>query len=101
MTTAVTGKPETTEEVKLTRKSLRRYLATSDKPVPRAIRWLYLRRNRLSVPARSAEHTSELQSPCNLVCRLLLENKTNHRRRPPHPTSATPHAPHAARRSGE
>ena len=23
--------------------------------------------------ARSAEHTSELQSPCNLVCRLLLE----------------------------
>src|ERR1017187_3833337 len=51
MTTAVTGKPETTEEVKLTRKSLRRYLATSDKPVPRAIRWLYLRRNRVSVPA--------------------------------------------------
>ena len=51
MTTAVTGKPETTEEVKLTRKSLRRYLATSDKPVPRAIRWLYLCRNRLSVPA--------------------------------------------------
>src|SRR5688500_19283227 len=30
---------------------------------------------------RSEEHTSELQSPCNLVCRLLLEkkkqNKTN------------------------
>src|SRR5205807_5122099 len=24
-------------------------------------------------PARSEEHTSELQSPCNLVCRLLLE----------------------------
>src|SRR3989454_12451710 len=24
---------------------------------------------------RSEEHTSELQSPCNLVCRLLLENK--------------------------
>src|SRR5256885_12757141 len=23
---------------------------------------------------RSEEHTSELQSPCNLVCRLLLEN---------------------------
>src|SRR2546426_8447705 len=28
---------------------------------------------RLSV--RSEEHTSELQSPCNLVCRLLLEKK--------------------------
>src|SRR5256885_10117633 len=29
---------------------------------------------------RSEEHTSELQSPCNLVCRLLLEkkNKTYH-----------------------
>src|SRR5205807_10579845 len=24
-------------------------------------------------PGRSEEHTSELQSPCNLVCRLLLE----------------------------
>src|SRR5215467_6831028 len=26
-------------------------------------------------PPRSEEHTSELQSPCNLVCRLLLEKK--------------------------
>src|SRR2546426_6875162 len=36
--------------------------------------------NRASAPAleaayRSEEHTSELQSPCNLVCRLLLEKK--------------------------
>src|ERR1022692_5196038 len=31
---------------------------------------------RLPVPRwRSEEHTSELQSPCNLVCRLLLEKK--------------------------
>src|SRR2546426_7574646 len=29
--------------------------------------------------ARSEEHTSELQSPCNLVCRLLLEKKKNTR----------------------
>src|SRR3989454_2157866 len=28
-----------------------------------------------SVIERSEEHTSELQSPCNLVCRLLLEKK--------------------------
>src|SRR5688500_19215213 len=28
---------------------------------------------------RSEEHTSELQSPCNLVCRLLLEKKKNYR----------------------
>src|SRR2546426_9391655 len=27
------------------------------------------------VVVRSEEHTSELQSPCNLVCRLLLEKK--------------------------
>src|SRR5256885_5644850 len=30
---------------------------------------------RLSFSVRSEEHTSELQSPCNLVCRLLLEKK--------------------------
>src|SRR6266566_9146503 len=29
----------------------------------------------LDTSARSEEHTSELQSPCNLVCRLLLEKK--------------------------
>src|SRR5256885_7420246 len=28
-----------------------------------------------SQSSRSEEHTSELQSPCNLVCRLLLEKK--------------------------
>src|SRR5256885_3155613 len=33
---------------------------------------------------RSEEHTSELQSPCNLVCRLLLEKKKN---------SVTPYPP--------
>src|SRR3989454_5496146 len=33
--------------------------------------------------ARSEEHTSELQSPCNLVCRLLLEKKKTK-----HPTTA-------------
>src|SRR2546426_2198429 len=30
---------------------------------------------RCALPPRSEEHTSELQSPCNLVCRLLLEKK--------------------------
>src|SRR5256885_11414943 len=29
---------------------------------------------------RSEEHTSELQSPCNLVCRLLLEKKKKQRK---------------------
>src|SRR5256885_10345390 len=38
------------------------------------------------INGRSEEHTSELQSPCNLVCRLLLEKKkiTNHRLSVPH-----------------
>src|SRR5256885_15836622 len=31
---------------------------------------------------RSEEHTSELQSPCNLVCRLLLEKKKTKTRQP-------------------
>src|SRR2546426_6881143 len=33
--------------------------------------------NRGEPKDRSEEHTSELQSPCNLVCRLLLEKKKN------------------------
>src|SRR2546426_12498626 len=33
------------------------------------------RENRAQSAHRSEEHTSELQSPCNLVCRLLLEKK--------------------------
>src|SRR5256885_12208659 len=41
----------------------------------------------IAARGRSEEHTSELQSPCNLVCRLLLEKKkttnlANPRRRP-------------------
>src|SRR2546430_12739259 len=35
----------------------------------------------VAVGARSEEHTSELQSQSNLVCRLLLEKKNNSRRR--------------------
>src|SRR2546426_5574267 len=31
---------------------------------------------------RSEEHTSELQSPCNLVCRLLLEKKKKTKKQP-------------------
>src|SRR2546426_8232335 len=41
------------------------------------------RHRRRREPRRSEEHTSELQSPCNLVCRLLLEKKkkkTKHHR---------------------
>src|SRR5256885_9792428 len=36
---------------------------------------------------RSEEHTSELQSPCNLVCRLLLEKKKKPQHTHPPPTN--------------
>src|SRR5256885_5072726 len=41
---------------------VRKFAVPSQRPEPNQI-------------ARSEEHTSELQSPCNLVCRLLLEKK--------------------------
>src|SRR2546426_6052776 len=64
--------------------------------------WLKVLRDRAALCSgvvRSEEHTSELQSPCNLVCRLLLEKKkkskqqsycdhnTNHQSRSAHPRS--------------
>src|SRR5256885_7969713 len=53
-----------------------------DRPRPLLLERLQLVGGELDVAAlgelvslRSEEHTSELQSPCNLVCRLLLEKK--------------------------
>src|SRR5256885_7268017 len=36
---------------------------------------MMLSKGEIALQIRSEEHTSELQSPCNLVCRLLLEKK--------------------------
>src|SRR5256885_12350194 len=41
---------------------------------------------------RSEEHTSELQSPCNLVCRLLLEKKKQRTSPPGCPSHYEPYA---------
>src|SRR2546426_3134460 len=41
-------------------------------------RWITLHLSQIFLTDRSEEHTSELQSPCNLVCRLLLEKKKKH-----------------------
>src|SRR5258706_10075785 len=52
-----------------------------------------LRRNRRPShrrKERSEEHTSELQSLTNLVCRLLLEKKKKHKPPPPSPIYPTP-----------
>src|SRR5256885_6774950 len=62
-------------------RSLRRRHAVT---APRLTTWSWLATttcragrptSRRSTSSRSEEHTSELQSPCNLVCRLLLEKK--------------------------
>src|SRR2546426_12025968 len=47
-------------------------IATSDVCTMRRQMCVRMRRQTC---VRSEEHTSELQSPCNLVCRLLLEKK--------------------------
>src|SRR5256885_2626692 len=52
--------------------------ATSTITEPGFINLRSSRRTSFGALARSEEHTSELQSPCNLVCRLLLEKKKNH-----------------------
>src|SRR5256885_4302616 len=45
---------------------------------PRIVQWIWeMQFKKIARPNRSEEHTSELQSPCNLVCRLLLEKKKN------------------------
>src|SRR5256885_12554661 len=43
---------------------------------------------------RSEEHTSELQSPCNLVCRLLLEKKKKQQTKHNNTSSTDIHAHH-------
>src|ERR1039457_5582627 len=48
--------------------------------------------------ARSEEHTSELQSPCNLVCRLLLEKKRCRGAAPPWHPAPPPRGPSSPRR---
>src|SRR5256885_13279601 len=58
--------------------------AIAEKPLHRGLRVrvhagqsIAALRPRTPLRRRSEEHTSELQSPCNLVCRLLLEKKKN------------------------
>src|SRR5256885_5380450 len=49
----------------------------SHTPPPSSLKCSASPRRYRSARWRSEEHTSELQSPCNLVCRLLLEKKKN------------------------
>src|SRR2546426_2243666 len=54
-----------------------RRIAPADVDPAQATRTHVLPRESCEATGRSEEHTSELQSPCNLVCRLLLEKKKN------------------------
>src|SRR5256885_6846008 len=49
---------------------------------PAAVPWLAWQKGK---DTRSEEHTSELQSPCNIVCRLLPEKKKLHHTPSEHP----------------
>src|SRR5258708_10907398 len=51
--------------------------------------YLFPSRQRSNQPIRSEEHTSELQSPDHLVCRLLLEKKKQQITRPQIHTTTT------------
>src|SRR5260221_1688731 len=75
----------------------------------RALREIYLAPFKAAVQERSEEHTSELQSHSDLVCRLLLEKKNQYLRRPHHRGSGQHYAqlvagdgtPHECRSPGE
>src|SRR5437764_6883440 len=60
-----------------------------------------LRPNGCVVVIRSEEHTSELQSPMYLVCRLLLEKKKPSLRRPPLSAPCSPTLPRPVRPPGD
>src|SRR2546426_8022459 len=49
----------------------------------------HLQQVHVRLGARSEEHTSELQSPCNLVCRLLLEKKKKKQKQYERQTTST------------
>src|SRR2546426_7968733 len=55
---------------------VKNYVLARTTPLTRARKTLpHFEQTFKKLRARSEEHTSELQSPCNLVCRLLLEKK--------------------------
>src|SRR5688572_16675948 len=73
LTTPVPGGPELPSSIAITATD-RMYPKADGQPALRAAIAAYYRR---FYDARSEEHTSELQSQSNLVCRLLLEKKKN------------------------
>src|SRR5258706_9657020 len=62
------------------------YLATFKPYIPAGVRLPELTALPLIIGTQSEEHTSELQSLTNLVCRLLLEKKKNNKNNPAYRT---------------
>src|SRR2546427_7129832 len=62
------------------------------KPVRIGVNWGSLDQQLLTELMRSEEHTSELQSQSNLVCRLLLEKKKKHLPSTPKTRRVAPHS---------
>src|SRR2546426_5662407 len=77
------GRPTLNHMVKYEENALDATFAALADPTRRAI-LARLAGREASVSERSEEHTSELQSPCNLVCRLLLEKKKKNQTRKSH-----------------
>src|SRR5438876_6901108 len=63
-------------------------LAVDDTPIHRRAIGMHVEDRQEDPDARSEEHTSELQSPVHLVCRLLLEKKKTAEGHRYNPTSA-------------
>src|SRR5256885_11982169 len=64
------------QHIALVRMEFRDVIGKRGKPIAAHARGFGVdQQRRADLDDRSEEHTSELQSPCNLVCRLLLEKK--------------------------
>src|SRR5256885_3170286 len=72
----VTATPAPTTETKVAAEPVKPIMKEADVALTHAPQHVQIRALNQR-PVRSEEHTSELQSPCNLVCRLLLEKKKN------------------------
>src|SRR5256885_14951689 len=69
------GLCESTRSITTFRGQGRITVSRESTPIARNARKIFPQWARRRGSRRSEEHTSELQSPCNLVCRLLLEKK--------------------------
>src|SRR5256886_10634137 len=73
----------------------RKVYRAAKQAVIKAGQYAYRDRRQNKREFRSEEHTSELQSQSNLVCRLLLEKKKKHQRAYISATSSSQPAPHS------